>query len=48
MSEVERDEILMESKRWDPKPEVEKVYGLKKNARVTYKSTSKESRHDMN
>ena len=45
MSEVERDEILTESKKWDPKPEV--IYGLKKNA-VTYKSTSKDERHDMN
>ena len=45
LSEAEREEILMESKKCDPKPEV--IYGLKKNA-VTYKSTSKDERHEMN
>ena len=51
MSEAEREEILMESKKCDPKPEV--IYGLKKNAAsfkatTSFKATSKDERRDMN
>ena len=45
MSEEQRDEILMESKKMDPKPE--HIYGLKKN-NASYKSVSKDERQDMN
>jgi hypothetical protein len=50
MSQEQRDEILLESKKMDPKPAV--IYGIKKKKQqqhnANYKSMSKDDRQDMN